>query len=518
MRPTVSMRDALNDPQLLGNAMSEDSFLAMRTLLIASMGEPLINDAERAMYTKLTQRETSPTQRVNEIVIVAGRRGSKSRGLSVMAAYIAGLCDWRDVLVGGEAGILLCLAQDLKVAAQILNYTEAIFEASPILSQLVIGRTADSIKLKHNIQIQVRPASFRSLRGPTYLAALFDEISFWYTEESNASPDTEVLAAVVPGLLTTRGLIVLASSPYRRRGILWEKYKKHFGPDGAASVLCAKGSTRLFNPTIEQSEIDRLLEDDPAKNSAEYLAEFRTDLESLVPREVVEACVVPGTYELPPQRDLSYFAFCDAATGSGKDSFTVAIAHMKYNTECVVIDALREAKPPFSPEQTCKEFASLMHSYNVSFAISDKFAGEFVVEQMGKFGIRIEQCAKAKSELYLDLLATLSSGRVELLDNDRAVNQIVSLERKNRSGGRASIDSPPNAHDDIANAIAGVVSISLFKYGQYNLAAMSDDDDENDSIMRARRLREAKANSHWPEFDPNGNPMVHYAHMFRQNG
>jgi hypothetical protein len=107
----------------------------------------------------------------------------------------------------------------------------------------------------------------------------------------------------------------------------------------------------------------------------------------------------------------------------------------------------------------------------------------------------------------------LMSGRVELLDHPRAVSQIASLERRNRSGGRASIDAPKGIPEDCANAIAGVVSISLFKYGGYNLNSMGADDDENDDIMRARRLRQAKANSHWPELDQNGRPMVFYAHV-----
>jgi hypothetical protein len=359
MKPTISLRDALSDKKLLGCAMSDDSFLAMRTLLIASMGEELITDAERAIFTKLTKREHSPTQRVNELVIVAGRRGSKSRGLSVLAAYCAGLCDWRENLVPGETGVLLCLAQSQKIAKQILDYTEAIFAGSPILSQLIIGRTADTIKLKHNIKIEVRSASMSNLRGPTYLAVLLDELAFFYTEETNANPDAEILAAVTPGLLTTRGMTVLASSPYRRKGILWDRYHKYFGQN-VASVLCAQGTTRDFNPTIPQEEIDRLVEDDPAKNSAEYLAQFRTDLESLVAREIVEQCVMYGTYELPPDSKKSYFAFIDPSSGSGSDSMTLAIAHMEYNKETVTIDAMREARPPFSPEAVTKEFCELM--------------------------------------------------------------------------------------------------------------------------------------------------------------
>ena len=63
----------------------------------------------------------------------------------------------------------------------------------------------------------------------------------------------------------------------------------------------AKGTTRDFNPTIPQSEIDRELERDRTRNAAELLAEFRNELEGYVPYEVVEACI--GSYfEMPPAR------------------------------------------------------------------------------------------------------------------------------------------------------------------------------------------------------------------------
>jgi hypothetical protein len=206
---------------------------------------------------------------------------------------------------------------------------------------------------------------------------------------------------------------------------------------------------------------------------------------------------------------------CPRSRAALARSAVTCIAHMEYNKESCTIDAIREQRPPFSPEQTCKEFAELMQSYGIGFCISDRYGGEWCVEQMGRYGIRVEQAAKPKSELYLDLLATLMSGRVELLDHPRSITQIASLERRNRSGGRASIDSPQGMHEDVANALAGVVSISLFKYGVYNLDSMGDGDDGNDTILAARRLRQAKADSHWPEFDTNGNPSVNYAFCWR---
>ena len=72
------------------------------------MGEQLTDD-ERAVFKQLTGREHEPGQRVEEFVGVIGRRGGKSRAISVLATHIAGLCEHRN-LVPGERGVLLVIA------------------------------------------------------------------------------------------------------------------------------------------------------------------------------------------------------------------------------------------------------------------------------------------------------------------------------------------------------------------------------------------------------------------------
>src|SRR4029450_10136827 len=138
-------------------------------------------------------------------------------------------------------------ASDLK---KILDFCEANLSDSEILRQLIKGRTLDSIELTNNISIEVRPASFRKLRGPTYVGIIADELAFWFVDSSYANPDIEVLAAARPGLLTTGGPLIMASSPYAKIGVLWETFRKHYGPDGAPSVLVAKGASRDFNSSI----------------------------------------------------------------------------------------------------------------------------------------------------------------------------------------------------------------------------------------------------------------------------
>jgi len=237
--------------------------------------------------------------------------------MAALAAYIAGLCDHSGVLAPGERGVLLLIAPDQRQANILLNYIKAAFEQSPLLKQLVANTTADALELTNGISIEVRSASFRRLRGPTYICVIADEAAFWFNTESSANPDHEIIDAVRPGLATTGGPLIIVSSPYARRGVLWETYKDHFGADGDPLILVARGDSRTFNPTLSEELVARSYERDPISAAAEYGAEFRTDLESYVAREVVEAAIVPGRYELPPVRGVDYVAFLDPAGAAG---------------------------------------------------------------------------------------------------------------------------------------------------------------------------------------------------------
>ena len=350
---------------------------------------------------------------------------------------------------------------------ELADYAEAAFRGSPILAQLIEARTAGELRLNNGITVEVRAADFRRLRGLTFIGCIADEVAFWMNEESS-NPDAEILNAVRPGLATTGGPLFLISSPYARKGELWRTYKQHYGPGGDAAILVAQGSSRDFNSTLPQSVINRAYERDSASAAAKYGGEFRRDLEEFVSREAVLACVSPAVLERAREYYKVYHAFTDPSGGSS-DSFTLAIGHKDIATKVMVVDAVREAKPPFSPEAVTAEFAGLLRSYGISKVVGDRYAGEWPKEQFGKFGIRYEQSAKPKSDLYIDLLAAINSRRVALLDNGKLINQLCSLERRVARSGRDSIDHAPGAHDDIANAVAGLCAATINKYGGYTL-------------------------------------------------
>src|SRR6516162_5535477 len=455
MKPRISLRQSLQDPNLLGGALTGESWAAWRTLLVASMGESLTED-ERATFRALTGRDREPLQRVDQFAAVIGRRGGKSRAMATLATYIAGLCDHCDALVPGERGVLLCVALDQRVAKIILDYSEACFEHSPILKQLIVNRTADALELANGITLEVRPASFRKLRGPTYVAVIAYELAFWYVDTAYANPDVEILNAVEPGLATTGGPLILASSPHARRGVLWEVFKRHYGAGGDPLILVAHGASRTLNPSLPQRVVDRALEKDYARATAEYLAEFRIDVEGFVTIEVVESCV--GDHrEMLPAAGVTYCAFVDPSGGS-EDAMTLAIAHRTTRPdERVIVDAVREVRPPFSPSAVVDDFAALLQRYRIGKVVGDHYGGEFVKEPFRKHGISYEVCNQPKSDLFRDMLPLLNSRNIPLPRHDRLIAQIVGLERRVSRGGKDSIGHPPHGHDDVANAVGGAI-------------------------------------------------------------
>jgi hypothetical protein len=130
----------------------------------------------------------------------------------------------------------------------------------------------------------------------------------------------------------------------------------------------------------------------------------------------------------------------------------------------VVLDLLREWRPPFSPDDVLSEIADTCRAYGVTRVESDKYAGVWVAEAFTKVGMHCEQSAAPKSDLYGALLPLVNAHRIELLDVPRLRAQLLGLERRTSRGGRFLIDHAPNAHDDLANAVAGACVTAAARY------------------------------------------------------
>ncbi|MCC6001896.1 MAG: hypothetical protein JJU19_13700 [Pararhodobacter sp.] len=310
--------------------------------------------------------------------------------------------------------------------------------------------TSDGLELVNRCAIEIGTASHRSTRGYTLAAVIADEIAFWHSD--GARPDAEIIAALRPALATLGGKLVALSSPYARRGMLWQTYQAAYGKPGR--LLVAQAPSRTMNPLLPARVVDDAMRDDAARASAEYLAQFRSDISSLIDPGMIEDCMRPKPRELPRASGVTYRAFTDPS-GGGADGFGLCIAHLE--GDHVVIDLVRERHG--SPAAITEEYAGILAGYGVKKVTGDRYAGRWPHDEFGKHGIRYEVSELDRSGLYLELLAAMNSGRVELPPDPKMARQLEALERRTGRSGRDMIDHPPGGHDDLANAVAGAVAL-----------------------------------------------------------
>jgi Terminase large subunit, T4likevirus-type, N-terminal len=454
--------DAIDDDALFARWFKDaagnvrPSWLPWFTFLKVLFGLPL-SETDLELFRTCTGRQTPLAGGYRECWLICGRRSGKSFILALIAIYLACFRDWSRYLTPGERGVIMVIATDRRQARTIHRYAAALLRETPMLQALIERDTAEAIDLANGITVEISAASYRSVRGYTVVAALCDEIAFWRSEDS-ANPDLEIINAIRPATATIPDAMLLcASSPYAKRGVLFDAFRRHFGRD-ESRVLVWKRDTRTMNPTVPQSVIDEAIEADPASAAAEYGAEFRTDIDSFIDRDAVEQCMEDGCFERAPV-DARYVAFCDPAGGSGGDSMTLAIAHRERDGR-VILDCIRERRSPFDPDATVQEFASLLRRYRLTTVHGDKYAGLWPSERFKAHGVRYEAAEQTKSELYVDALPLLNSNRAVLLDSPRLLTQFIGLERRTARSGKDSIDHAPGGHDDVVNAACGALTLA----------------------------------------------------------
>jgi hypothetical protein len=454
----VDIVTAMESPELFGRWFRKSKFLgrdtwgAWRVFLKALFALPM-TDAERVKYERHTGRSDVSAAAYREACLLVGRRGGKSRIAAFIGSYLAAFKDYSGVLSVGEVGVVALIAADRRQARVLLSYLNGFFDGIPLLAEMVESRTREAIQLKNGIRIEIFTASYRTVRGFTIVAAIGDEVCFWPNTEGAADADAEIVAALRPAMSTIPdALLLLISTPYARRGVMWTSYKQNFGVAGAATLYW-QSDTRSMNPQVSQLTIAAAYVKDRAAASAEYGAQWRDDIAGFVPIEIVESRVVKNRHELPRVDGVTYYGFCDPSGGVG-DGFTMAVAH--FENETAVLDCVREVPPPCSPEQVVREFAQVFKSYGVSEITGDHYAGMWPREAFSKCGVSYTPSDRNRSQIYLEALPLLMSGTCVLLDNPKLIAQLVGLERKTGRGAD-TIDHAPSGHDDVCNSAMGAI-------------------------------------------------------------
>lgn len=459
MTAPVTIRDLMTDPALFGDQFGGESYAAWRALLAGFYGLPL-DDSDLETFLSLTGRTEPPSGPFAELWEVIGRRGGKTQIAALLSTYHAPFMDYRDKLSPGEVATVLLLAADRAQARSAMRYVRGLCE-HPMIQPMIRRETETGIEFTNRTAIEIATASFRSVRGYTLACVIADEIAFWFSD--GARPDAETIAAVRPGLATLGGPLIALSSPHAKRGELWRAFKKHYGNDDSRRVLVAQSPSLTMNPTLDPARVAAALAEDPERARAEYLAEFRQDVDAFLDIELVERASRSKPPTLPPRDSEQYHGFVDP-NGGGADEFTLAIAHRE--GEITVVDGVW-GREKMSPAAIVADFASVLRGYRIDRIHGDRYAGRWPRDEFLKHGIEYVPSDRDRSALYLDFMARINSGAVILPPDARMQRQFANLERRAHRGGRESIDHPPGAHDDRANAVAGAVAFATKRQSSF---------------------------------------------------
>jgi hypothetical protein len=464
-QPAMSIDEALVDEHLLGAAVGDIApWQTWRIALKGAFGL-LLNDEERVVFSAIAGGRHPPAKRVRELWCVIGRKGGKSKIAGALATYFALFVPHK--LSRGEKGLVLVLAASRDQAVVVFDYIRGYLEASPVLAQEVLDMTRSEIRLRNGVTIAVHANSYRTVRGRTLLACVFDETAFW-RDESSAVPDREVYTAVLPTMMMTGGMLISISTPYRKVGLLHQKWRDHFGQDDD-DVLVVQGASSTFNPLLTPEVIAAQRVADPEGAGAELDAEFRTDISSFLDDALIDMAVDRGRpLELPPRSGLFYRAFVDPSGGAaGGDAYTLAIAHREQGR--YIIDVLRGRRGPFDPVEVTKEFAEVCKQYRVGRVIGDRYAAEWVTAAWRRdSGMSYANSEDPASQLYLETLPLFTQGLVSLPDHPILLRELRLLERTPSRMGKDLVSHSRGCHDDHANAVAGCLR-TLSKYLGYSL-------------------------------------------------
>jgi hypothetical protein len=453
----ISYSQACLDTNLFGEWFSGPTWAVWRVLDKAIFGEKL-DDAELEIFHKLCGNRPPLDDKASEVWLALGRRSAKTLKAASLCVYQCTINadKFKNRLQRGERAVAQLLAVDREQARVAFNFVSAFFE-KPLLKRFVKRATRETIELRNGFAIEVMTNDQRRVRGRAVVLAVFEEVAHWRSENS-VSPDADVYEAIAPAMAQFGGdaLLLGISSTYARKGLLWRKHGEHFGKPGP--VLVARAATWDMNPNLprDSTVIAEAYKRDASWANAEFGSLWRDDIEQFVSLTAIQSCIKEGVRERQPERQHRYVAAVDPAGSGGPnaDSMTLAISHRAGDT--TILDLLREVRPPFSPEAVAEEFATLCRRYRISKIVGDRWGGEWCREQFRKHGVFYELADGSKSDFYRDLLPLINSGAADLLDDERLVNQLVSLERRVTRNGRDVIDHPvgPQCHDDVANVAA----------------------------------------------------------------
>ncbi len=409
-----------------------------------------------------------PAAAPRTVVVRAGGRGGKTSRLLAPKALHAAWTVPAPLLGPGEEAYAVVAAPTMRLARQAFSFIRGYVDASPVLSQALVGEPAqESLALRRpdgsvcRIEIFAAGRGGAQLRAKTLVFAGFDEAAFFRDEATGVVNDAElyraVLQRIVPG-----GQCWLVSTPWLAGvGLIEEFIGREFGAH--AHALCAVAPTRALNPNWDPTgEVERdLRAQDPDAAEREIDAKpMAAGSQLFFSPEALKAAVhATRPQRLPRRPGALYAAGGDCAFKRNSS----ALAVVERDGERYRLALLEEQTPkpglPLKPSAVIADFAREMDGYGASGLVVDSHELDEVraaLVQHGKNALP----APDKTESYILARKLFHEGKIELPDHPRLLRQLRDVVAKPQPGGGLQISSPKRAdgsHGDLVSALVAAL-------------------------------------------------------------
>lgn len=313
-----------------------------------------------------------------------------------------------------------------------------------------------------DVVVTVRTASREAGRSTRCLAVVVDEAAFVGSDVDGAAVhDAEVVAALTPGLVTTGGPLLIASTPWARRGYFHDLVSANHGKL-SGDVLAVVAPTWAINPTVTEAST-RALATDARRWRREFGAEALDVTESAFDPQLVGGAVRAGDAGAEPERGFTYCAGYDHSRLRG-DHAVLVIGHRearpaKYGSrERYVVDRVVTWSPGHDPARQLSELADHCLAFGISRLVADQYDHPHVASALADRGIVVDRASTTNADRERELefmLAAFETGRVSLPDHALLVRELthdVVVERL--PGGRVRVHARAGQgrHDDHVDA------------------------------------------------------------------
>ena len=126
---------------------------------------------------------------------------------------------------------------------------------------------------------------------------ILEEFAFYECREDLQNTDTELIRALTPALLSTRGPLIMISSAFLAEGKFYKSCTSNCGDAGGDRALVIRGASHELNPTlIDDEEIAQAYRDDPISARSEYGSQWRDARSNFLDRAQTMELVENITY------------------------------------------------------------------------------------------------------------------------------------------------------------------------------------------------------------------------------